>query len=117
MTDRKPAPDAVAVWRDLPRAVWILLLARAVNRLGAFSLPFLSLVLVDEFGASLISAGYLISAFGLATIPSRLLGGQLAERFGSKATICLGLGGTAAAQLFVAGAHDFTQAIWAVIAL
>jgi MFS family permease len=117
MTDRKPVRDAAAGWRDLPRDVWILLLARAVNRLGAFSLPFLSLVLVNDFGASLSSAGYLLSAFGLATIPSRLLGGQLADRFGSKATICLGLGGTAAAQLLVAGAHDFTQAVWAVIAL
>ncbi|MCM4084483.1 MFS transporter [Paractinoplanes hotanensis] len=117
MTDREPILGAVVVWRDLPRAIWVLLLARAVNRLGAFSLPFLSLVLVNDFRASLTSAGYLISAFGLATIPSRLLGGHLADRFGPKATICLGLAGTAAAQLLVAGSHTFTQAIFAVILL
>jgi len=117
MTGPEPASTAVTVSRDLPRTVWIIVLARAVNRLGAFTLPFLSLVLVHDFGASLTSAGYLLSAFGLATIPSRLFGGHLAKRLGAKTTISLGLAGTAAAQLFVAGARTFTQAIFALVML
>lgn len=39
-----------ARWRALPAEVWVLVVARTVNRLGAFTLPFLTVVLVDDFG-------------------------------------------------------------------
>ena len=35
-------------WPDLPRPVLVLVAARAVNQLGAFTLPFLAVVLVRE---------------------------------------------------------------------
>ena len=104
-------------WRDLPRTVWVLVLARAVNRLGAFTLPFLAVVLVEEHDASVTTAGYLLAGFGLATIPSRLYGGRLADRIGRRATIVVGLAGTAAAQLLVAGAGGLAQAALAVMLL
>ena len=104
-------------YRDLPATVWALVLARAANRLGAFTLPFLAVTLVQEFGATVAEAGYLFAAFGLATIPSRLFGGRLADRLGARATIAGGLGATAAAQLLVAGAPSLAVAAVAVILL
>jgi predicted MFS family arabinose efflux permease len=74
--------SSVTAWRALPRTVWLLVLARTVNRLGAFTLPFLSVILVTSWGASVVDAGYLLAAFGVATIPSRLIGGWLADRWG-----------------------------------
>jgi MFS family permease len=97
--------------------VWVLVLARAVNRLGAFTLPFLSVTLVASFGASVVEAGYLLAAFGVATIPSRLVGGWLADRWGARATIVTGLVATAAAQLAVAAAPSLALAALAVVAL
>ena len=97
--------------------MWLLVGARAVNRLGAFTLPFLSVTLVAEQGASLVEAGYLLAAFGVATIPSRLLGGRLSDRWGARATIVAGLLGTAAGQLLVAGAQSLAQAAVAVVLL
>ncbi len=79
--------------RDLPRAVWALILARAVNRLGAFTLAFLGVILTVEVGAPVTTAGWLLALFGLATIPSRLVGGALADRVGRTTTICVGLVG------------------------
>ena len=38
-------------------------------------------------------AGYLLAAFGVATIPSRLLGGRLSDRWGTRTTIVAGLVG------------------------
>ncbi len=111
------ARSTVTTWRTLPAAVWLLVGARAVNRLGAFTLPFLSVTLVAEQGASVAEAGYLLAAFGVATIPSRLLGGRLADRWGARATIVVGLLGTAAGQLLVAGAHTLGQAAVAVVIL
>ena len=104
-------------WRDLPGTVRILVLARAVNRLGAFTLPFLAVVLTVELGATVGQAGLALTLFGLATIPSRVLGGQLADRLGRKHTIIVGLVGCAAAQLWIAGSGSLLSAILAVAVL
>ena len=94
----------------LPRRVRLLVAARAVNQLGAFSLAFLTVLLSRSFGASLAVAGAVSAGFGLATIPSRLLGGRLADRIGRRRTILLGLVGCAAAQLGIATAPDLAVA-------
>ena len=64
----------------LPREARILIAARAVDRLGGFTMGFLPVLLVAAYGASLRSAGLVAAGFGLATIPSRLLGGRLCGR-------------------------------------
>ena len=103
--------------RDLPRAVWVLVATRAVNRLGAFTLPFLAVVLVAELGATVTQAGYVVAAFGLATIPSRLAGGVLADRLGRVPTIVVGLVGCALALLWIAASASLTPAVVGVVAL
>lgn len=101
----------------LPRVVRLLVLARAVNRLGAFTLPFLGVLLVTDLGASLATAGWVLAAFGLATIPSRLAGGRLADRLGARRTIVLGLVGAAVGQLLVAAASSLSAVAVAVVLL
>ncbi|WP_223279845.1 MFS transporter [Streptomyces sp. SDr-06] len=101
----------------LPRTVRLLLLARTVNRLGAFSLPFLTALICADHGASLTTAGLVSAAFGLATIPSRLVGGRLADRVGRRTTIVLGLCGCAVAQLAIAGSGSLTWVVASAILL
>ena len=64
----------------LPREARVLIAARAVDRLGGFTMGFLPVLLVAAYGASLRTAGLVAAGFGLATIPSRLLGGRLVAR-------------------------------------
>jgi MFS family permease len=78
------------------------MLARAVNQLGAFAMSFLAVALVDVYGASLITAGCVVALFGLATVPSRLAGGRMADRLGRRRTIVLGLLGCAVSLLVIA---------------
>jgi MFS family permease len=85
-----------------PRPIRALVLARAVNQLGAFAMSFLAVVLVHVYGASLITAGWVVALFGLATVPSRLAGGRLADRLGRRPTIVLGLLGCSVALLVIA---------------
>lgn len=100
----------------MPRIVWLLVTARAINRLGAFSLPFLTVLISTDFGASTTTAGVLSAAFGLATIPSRLAGGRLAARLGRRRTIVLGLTGCALAQLGIAAAGSLAAvAVFAIL--
>lgn len=85
-----------------PRPVLALVLARAVNQLGAFAMSFLAVALVDVYGASLVTAGWVVGLFGLATVPSRLAGGRLADRLGRRPTIVLGLLACAVSLLVIA---------------
>jgi dipeptide/tripeptide permease len=95
---------------ELPRTVRVLAGARAVNQLGAFSLAFLTVMMCRVLGASLATAGAVSALFGLASIPSRLIGGRLADRLGQRRTVLTGLIGCAAAQLGIAAAPDLTVA-------
>lgn len=103
--------------QSLPRAVWWLIAARAVNRLGAFSLSFLTVLTTTRFGASEATAGVVAAAFGLATIPSRLAGGRLSDRAGRRRTMVVGLVGCAVAQLGIAAADNLTTAVTFVVLL
>lgn len=92
-------------------------MARAVNRLGAFSLPFLSLEITHEMDATLTSVGVLLAAFGIATMISRLLGGWLADVCGRRATMVAGLVACALAQLGIAASESLVMAASSVVAL
>jgi MFS family permease len=108
---------APATWRSLPTTVRILVIARAVNRIGAFTLTFLAVVLTVELGATVAQAGLVMALFGLATIPSRIFGGQLADRLGRKRTIIAGLIGCAVGQTWIAIASTLWSAVLAAILL
>lgn len=94
----------------VPRQIRVLAAARAVNQLGAFSLAFLTVLMSRTLGASLTTAGAVCAMFGVATIPSRLVGGRLADKLGRRRTILTGLTGCAAAQLGIAAAPDVAVA-------
>jgi MFS family permease len=101
----------------LPRDIRVLLAARAVNRLGALSVPFLSLELTRELGASLTTVGGLLAAFGAASLVSRVLGGHLADTWGRRNTMVAGLMACAAAQVAIATATSLVAAAISVVAL
>ncbi|ACU69144.1 major facilitator superfamily MFS_1 [Catenulispora acidiphila DSM 44928] len=101
----------------LPSQVKALIVARAVNQLGGFSLAFLTVLLTRSFGTSLTTAGIVSAAFGLATIPSRLAGGRLADHWGRRRTIVAGLVALAVAQLGLAAAPDLITATICAVAM
>ncbi len=63
---------------------------------------FLGLRLAHDLGAGLDLVGVVLAAFGVATIPSRLLGGLLANRFGARTAMVTGLVACAVAQAVIA---------------
>ena len=103
--------SAMARTDRLPRKVSLLLAARGVNQLGAFSISFLTVLIINDYRAGIATAGLVSAAFGLATIPSRLLGGRLADRLGRRRTILLGLTGCAAAQFGIAAARSLAETV------
>jgi len=90
------------------RQVRVLIVVRVVNRLGAFALPFLAILLTQTLGASVRTAGLVVAAFGAASVASRLIGGRLADTLGPRTTIVTGLAACAIAGCGLASA----QSIW-----
>lgn len=85
--------------RKYPRAFWALCAGRLANQVGAFSLTFLTLLMTQRGHLTVPQAGLVMAAFSLATLPSRLFGGWLADSWSRRGAIVLGLLLTAIAQL------------------
>jgi MFS family permease len=86
--------NPVTLLRRLPRTVRLLVAGTLINRLGSFIVPFLTLVLHREFRLSEGQTGLLVSAYGVGSIVSMLLGGHLTDRLGRRRTLLLSLFGS-----------------------
>jgi MFS family permease len=73
-----------ALYRGLPRPVYILFIAEVVNGIGIFVFPFLTLFLTKKLGMSERSAGDFMLFASVAYVPGILIGGRFADRFGRK---------------------------------
>jgi MFS family permease len=104
-------------WRRLPGGLWLLISARGVNQLGAFTLSFLTVLLARRLHVQVTAAGALMAIFGAATIPGRLLGGRLSDRIGPIPTIVIGLLATAAGQLALVMVSSFRAALLCLVVL
>jgi MFS family permease len=94
----------------LPRTYWVLWLGTLVNRLGSFVVVFLSLYLTQQRGASVETAGLIVSLYGAGSMVAGLVGGILADRIGRRPTMLVALFGAATAML----ALGFARRTWAI---
>lgn len=76
-----------------PREFWILFGATLVNATGlALMTPFLTLYMRVRFNLPMTSVGTILAAMAVVGVASGLLIGALADRFGRKRLVVLGLG-------------------------
>jgi MFS family permease len=88
----------------MPREAWVLFAGAFVNRLGGFTLPFLTLYLVGEgYGAP--AAGLAIAAYGVGGIGAQAVGGLVADRLGRRFAIALSMFGCAGLVLSLVWVH------------
>lgn len=76
-------------YRGLPQGVYIITLARFINRIGFFVFAFLTLFLTKKLGFSVSEAGQYVMYCGVAQIPGVLIGGHLSDRFGRKKVLVI----------------------------
>ncbi len=76
-------------YRNLPKGIYILCFATAINMAGNFIYPFLALLLTQKFGFSDSLTGVYVSTLSWIAIPAIPLGGYLADRFGRKKLIAI----------------------------
>ncbi len=95
-----------ATSRGLPQPFWILLAGTFVNRLGQMVTPFLALYLSGPRDLGPTTVGVVLACWGAGALASQPLGGFLADRVGRRATLVLGMVGTAVSFLLLAAVRD-----------
>jgi len=83
----------VRIVRRFPPPVRLLLLGSLINRIGGLVVPYLTLVLLRDFGMSEVEAARLLLAFGVGNLVSLLAGGVLTDRLGRRRTLLVSLAG------------------------
>jgi predicted MFS family arabinose efflux permease len=106
-----------SAFSGLPRPVWVLALATLVNRSGTMVLPFLGLYLTTKLGFSILSAGHVLSLYGLGALVGAWLGGFLADRVDPVLVQVASLLATGCGFLILGQVHGRTAIAAAVLAL
>lgn len=86
---------------DLPRTIHILCLGTFINRAGTFVMMFLTFYLQERLQLGGLFATQAIGVFGLGTLMSSIVGGQLADTIGRKTVMLIALmGGASVLMVF-----------------
>jgi len=79
-------------YKEYPGTFKVLILATYIDRLGSFLLfPFFSVYLIEHFGVGMIQVGILFSVFSGGSIIGSTIGGALADKYGRRSMLLLGL--------------------------
>ena len=102
---------SLSSWRsrvtaDLPRPFWYLVAGTFVNRIGFVVEPFLALYLSGPRRLAPATVGVVLACFGAGSFVSQIVGGYLADRVGRRATLVIGMAGTAASFVILASVRN-----------
>ncbi|MCJ7650000.1 MAG: MFS transporter [Candidatus Lokiarchaeota archaeon] len=78
--------------KNYPNPFKVLVLATFIDRFGSFLLfPFFSVYLIEHFNVTIIEVGFLFSIFAGGSIIGSTIGGALADKYGRRSMLLLGL--------------------------
>lgn len=87
-------------YEGFPRLFWIIVLTRFIDALGGTILfPFFSLYVTQKFGVGMMQAGMLLGLNSFFALIGSTIGGALADKFGRRRLIVLGLAFSALSSL------------------
>jgi MFS family permease len=97
------------VYREYPSPFWLLMTGTFIDRLGTnLIMPFLAIYVVQRFDARITQVGVIYTIFAASSAFGNFLAGALADRFGRRFTLLLGLVCAATARIALGLANDFT---------
>src|SRR5262245_5456814 len=97
------------VYQEYPSAFWVLMTGTFIDRLGTnLIVPFLAIYVVQRFDAKITQVGIIFTIFAVSSGAGNFLAGALADRFGRRFTLILGLVCAATARIALGFANDFT---------
>ena len=79
-------------YKEYPSTFKVLVLASFIDMLGGFLLyPFFALYITERFGVDMIQVGFLFTVFSAGNIFGSMVGGALADKYGRRVMIIIGL--------------------------
>src|ERR1044071_6792879 len=96
-------------YRNYPTPFWVLMTGTFIDRLGTnLIMPFLAIYVVQRFDARISQVGLIYTIFAVSSGAGNLLAGALADRFGRRFTLILGLVCAATARIALGLANSFS---------
>src|SRR6185503_14169205 len=97
------------VYHEYPTPFWVLMTGTFIDRLGTnLIMPFLAIYVVQRFEAKITQVGLIYTLFAIGSGLGNFLAGALADRFGRRFSLILGLVCAATARLGLGIANNFT---------
>jgi MFS family permease len=97
------------VVQDYPQPFWVLMTGTFIDRLGTnLIMPFLAIYVVQRFEARITQVGLIYTVFAVSSGLGNFLAGALADRFGRRFTLLLGLVCAATARIALGLANSFS---------
>src|ERR1051325_7705100 len=97
------------VYQEYPLPFWVLMTGTFIDRLGTnLIMPFLAIYVVQRFDAKITQVGLIYTLFAIGRGVGNFLAGALADRFGRRFTLILGLVCAASARITLGLANNFT---------
>lgn len=98
------------IFDEFPRVFWLVVLVSFIDRLGGNILwPFFTLYITGRFEVGMTRAGLVLGAFSAFGLIGNILGGALADRFGRKSIILIGLVFSALSTLSLGLVTEFSM--------
>lgn len=95
-------------YQELPQPFWVLMAGTFIDRLGTnLIIPFLAIYVAQRFDARITQIGLIYTVFAVSSGAGNILAGALADRFGRRFTLILGLTCAATARGALGLANDF----------
>jgi len=94
-------------YKEYPNTFKVLVLATFIDRFGSFLLfPFFALYVTAHFNVGMIQVGFLFSVFSAGNIIGGIIGGALADKYGRRDMILVGLIASGVSSIFMGLVDD-----------
>lgn len=89
-------------YTEYPSAFKVLVLASFIDMVGgALLFPFFALYITERFGVGMTQVGFLFTLFSAGSIISGMVGGALADKYGRRVMILIGLAISGVGSIFM----------------
>ena len=114
MGTNQPQPNVFSrltgLCEEYPRPFWVLMAGTFIDRFGTnLIMPFLAIYVAQRFHVQITQIGIVFTIFAISGAAGNMLAGALADRFGRRLTLVLGMVGAATARIGLGMASDMSM--------